>query len=1040
MEESLGKEWSDIATLELDYELMRQQVIEWVQCLAGDRWTNFNESDPGVTIIEQLCYALTELCFQAEMPVSKLLASTQTLRIELNKQGLYAPQDILPGPALSLLDQRRWLLDQLPDVANIWLTPIEIPSAGVPGTYQIDVLPFDKQVAACSCHAPDPGEQQRLEQTVRANFSALRNLGEDVAMVNVLTPVPVEITASLQINDKVQPDEIVADLMFQLGLLLAPEPRRHSLEDRLKQGLTTSEIFQGPPLQSGFIAEDQLDPLPTELKWIDVEELIASLSGVLKVENLSVKLDSKQSLEETNSYQNKSGTYLRLAVDIMAESPPFTLLLDGNPVACNSARIQRLLERRWYDHRRKYNNELSSELAFSVPVASPGELGDYSSVLNLFPAVYGMRADAIDLEASPKRQGQIKQLKGYLMIFDQLMADFMAQLAFLPKLFSPAAGDQFTYDHRSLRNVSGCDGNLLVFDYDKRHQLLAKRLDQKERRQSIILDFFLSIYGQQLLPGSKSQSISTQSSADIDLILEAKRKLLDDLLGFSRQRGTGVDYCKTDNIAAPTLLEKRCLLELQVRREAKEQGPKPSLVAPEQATFGRLLPTDRAVLVQRSYLPLDGLVARLSEPEGPDQKIDPLRGQLVAAELWPALADPSRYRVGQGETGRGVDLVCIDQVGCCWWLGGFDHARQAHAYAHLLVELAGGHAEALHLIEWVLLRHALELPKADNLNPELFKFRVSAVLPLRKDRENISLQAREAQKKSLTNLLRPHIPAHLELQVHLLSRIRWRRFLDLRSVWLKSLEGDDPVAKCVTSRRMVLMLQDEAKQMEKNDTSFASQMIAMPAAANALGAKCEEPPSKELLRSWRAANVAFLMLPLSAQSKSKISFSQNDLRMALGYGFALMPYYEPPFSPELPSVDLGRSHGIAAVRAATTLRLCKQVVIWLASYPPRLQSGEDKMMDYFKSWAAQIQSGGFGAGLFVTPTTPCTDLRFRWFCQAASASPPMTLGFSMTLVDQDFPADLLQRGKAIGCRVLMNRSGHTPPWLTLDPRALPAFP
>ena len=1040
MEESLAKDWNDRADLGLDYELMRQQVIEWVQALAGDRWTNYNESDPGVTIIEQLCYALTELCFQAEMPVSKLLASTQTLRIELNKQGLYAAQDILPGPALSLLDQRRWLLDQLPDVANIWLTPIEIPSASVPGTYQIDVLPIDKQVAACSCQAPDPGEKQRLEQAVRASFSALRNLGEDVGIVNVLTPLPVEITASLQINDKVHPDEIVAELMFQLGLLLTPEPRRHSLEDRLKLGLTTSEIFQGPPLQSGFIADDQLDPFPTELKWSDVEELIASLSGVLKVDKLTIKLDSKHILEEGYSFQSVSGTYLRLVVDILAASPPFTLLQDGNSVACNSARIQRLLERRWHDHRRKYNLELSSELAFTVPVASPGELGDYSSILNLFPAVYGMRADVIDLEASPKRQGQIKQLKGYLMIFDQLMADFMAQLAFLPKLFSPAAGDQFTYAHRSLRNVPGCDVNLLVSDYDKRHQLLAKRLDRREQRQSLILDFFLSIYGQRLLPGSTSESSSKQGKEAVEQVLEAKQKLLDNLVGFSRQRGAGVDYCKTEDLAVPTQLERRCLLELQVRREAKEQGPKPILVSSEQATFGRLLPTDRAVLVQRSYLPLDGLMARLSEPEGPEQMLNPLRGELVAAELWPALADPSRYRVGQGESGSGVDLVCLDQVGGCWWLGGFDQARQAHGYAHRLLQLAGGHAEAIHLIEWVLLRHALELPKAENLNPGLFQFRISAVLPLRKDRENSSLHIMEAQKQSLTNLLRPHIPAHLELQVHLLSSLRWRRFLDLRSVWLKSLEGDDPVAKSVASRRLVLLLQDEARQKEANHASFASQMRALPAVANALGAKCEEPPSKDLLRSWRAANIAFLMLPLATQPGSKISFDQDDLRMALGDGFALMPYYEPPPGPELPSADLGRSHGIATTQAATNLGICKQVVIWLANYPPGLQSGEDEMMDYFKSWAAQIQSEGFGAGLFVAPSTPCTDLRFRWFCQVASASPPMILGFSLTLVDQAFPEDLLQRGKAVGCRVLKNRSGRTPSWLTLDPRALPASP
>jgi hypothetical protein len=1134
MEEYLAKDWDGGASLGLDYGLMRRQAIEWVQALAGDRWTNYNESDPGVTILEQLCYALTELCFQAEMPVGKLLASPQTQRIQLDRQGLYAAQDILPAPALSLLDQRRWLLDQLPDVANIWLTPLnwpasspaaDAPSRSVAGLYQIDVLPFDKQVAACSCHPADPGDQQRLEQAVRASFSAFRNLGEDVGMVSVLAPVPVGITASLQINTRVHPDQIVADLLFRLGLLLAPEPRRHALEDRLQQGLTTTEIFQGPPLQRGFIAEDQLDPLPLELRWSDVEELIASLSGVLEVDSLSIDIDSQSLLGKADSYQIKTGAYLRLAVDMQASSAPIKMFLAGDSVSCNPARIQRLLERRWHDHRCRFNLEISSELAFPVPVAAAGELGDYGSILTLFPTVYGMGSAGVEPDASPKQQAQVKQLKGYLMIFDQLMADFMAQIAFLPQLFSPSAGDRITYDHRSLAKVPGCDSNLLVSDYDRRQQLLAKRLDQRERRQNAILDFFLSIYGQRLLPGSTNESSSKRGSAALENVLSAKRKLLVDLVGFSRQRGTGVDYRNSGNFAMPTRLERRCLLELQVRREAQDQGPKVTVVCSDQATFGRLLPTDRALLVERSYLPLDGLMARLSKPEGQELKLDPLRGQLVAAELWPALADPSRYRVGQAETGRGVDLVCLDQGGGCWWLGEFDHARLAHAYAHRLLELAVGPVDEMHLIEWVLMRHALDHPSSADLNnkSELFRFRVSAVLPLRKDYEALPMEARETQKLSLTNLLRPHLPAHLELQVHLLASRRWRRFLELRSGWLTSLAGDDAVAKGEASRRLVLMLQDEARQQESHqpdqggptkavvavnleapaspdaadselaepeapkpeapkqaaqepatsgslpplgqaglpagdalagptppaaampytgpiDDGLASQMLALPAATNALGVLCREPLSTDLLNSWRAADVAFLMLPLAAQPGTLASNGEDDVRLALRGGFALMPYYEPPAGPQPPSADLGRSHAIAALGAAAKLRFCKQLVIWLASYPSEQQSGQDQVIDYFQSWAAQVQSQGFGAGLFLAPTTPCRDLRFEWLCQAALDSPAMMLGFSLTLVDQGFPADLLQRGNAVGCRVLKNRSGLTPPWLTLDPRALPVAP
>ena len=31
--------------------------------LCGDQWSDFNSHDPGITILEQLCFALTELGF-----------------------------------------------------------------------------------------------------------------------------------------------------------------------------------------------------------------------------------------------------------------------------------------------------------------------------------------------------------------------------------------------------------------------------------------------------------------------------------------------------------------------------------------------------------------------------------------------------------------------------------------------------------------------------------------------------------------------------------------------------------------------------------------------------------------------------------------------------------------------------------------------------------------------------------------------------------------------------------------------------------------
>ena len=64
--------------------------IELVQALSANNWTDYNLHDPGVTILEQLCFALTELGYRAGFPVKDQLAETNQgidwEKLEVKKQ------------------------------------------------------------------------------------------------------------------------------------------------------------------------------------------------------------------------------------------------------------------------------------------------------------------------------------------------------------------------------------------------------------------------------------------------------------------------------------------------------------------------------------------------------------------------------------------------------------------------------------------------------------------------------------------------------------------------------------------------------------------------------------------------------------------------------------------------------------------------------------------------------------------------------------------------------------------------------------------
>ncbi|MFP3244884.1 MAG: hypothetical protein RXR20_10015, partial [Paraburkholderia sp.] len=44
-----------------DYAALLALGLDYCQRLTEDTWTDYNEHDPGITILEQLCYALTDL-------------------------------------------------------------------------------------------------------------------------------------------------------------------------------------------------------------------------------------------------------------------------------------------------------------------------------------------------------------------------------------------------------------------------------------------------------------------------------------------------------------------------------------------------------------------------------------------------------------------------------------------------------------------------------------------------------------------------------------------------------------------------------------------------------------------------------------------------------------------------------------------------------------------------------------------------------------------------------------------------------------------
>ena len=109
-----------------DFNLLRAEGLKVLQAAAGTSWTNHNLSDPGITLLEACCYALTEVGLKAGIPMRDLLVS------DAGGKGQESPTPgvVLPMAPLTINDFRKTLIDH-PLVRNAWVFPVDATLGGL---------------------------------------------------------------------------------------------------------------------------------------------------------------------------------------------------------------------------------------------------------------------------------------------------------------------------------------------------------------------------------------------------------------------------------------------------------------------------------------------------------------------------------------------------------------------------------------------------------------------------------------------------------------------------------------------------------------------------------------------------------------------------------------------------------------------------------------------------------------------------------------------------------------------------------------------
>jgi len=531
--------------LSLDFNALRKKGIKIIQELTGSFWTDFNAHDPGVTILEQLCYGLTELSFRADYDIEKLL-----FREGKNNLPFFKPEEILTNNPLSVNDFRKLFLDNIPEIKNIWLEPVSENESGFNGLYRILI---DTSLIA----ATGEDENAVVEQ-VHQIFSRNRNLGEDIYETKILEQLPVRIFADIETDGLNDLGQVLAKIYFTVEQFVNPEVKFYSLAELIDKGRTYSEIFDGPMLKHGFILNDELASQPDTIIISDIVKIIMQVEGVVSVKNLYLELNNQKAYNQLIIPKGKIPKFIY--GNIITEAENHTIKFFKGNLEYNGLKV---------DIFRKYLNELVSEnkksyriheSSFELPeVQQDLNFKKYFSIQNDFPAIYGIGAEGLPNKPSVKRKAQANQLKGYLMIFEQFMANYFAQLEHFRDLLSIHKKLDNTYFFQPLNNVPNAemlytkdegyihdvylDFRSIPKNYIEGLGQLNAYFDDFSGRKNRILDFLLALHGESYTRYSVSQFNYYFTEDEFKRFqIRCKSALLQQLAEINYKRSAGVDY------------------------------------------------------------------------------------------------------------------------------------------------------------------------------------------------------------------------------------------------------------------------------------------------------------------------------------------------------------------------------------------------------------------------------------------------------------------------------------------------------------------
>jgi hypothetical protein len=402
-----------------------------------------------------------------------------------------------------------------------------------------------------------------------------RNLSEDYCSINAIEVEDIAVCADMEVEPYVDIEAVLAQAYFLMDQYFSPDIKFYSLQQLLDAGKTVDDIFEGPALNNGFIDNDQLEN--TNLKKVvytsDIINLLMDIPGVKAIRNFAlVRYDDEGKRVESQpwsleiSYNHQPRLYM--------EGSKFLVFKNGLPFLPDRLELADTLQVIKGQNVQPKFSVLENDLP--VPQGTFYNFGEYYPLQYSLPLTYGVGIDGLPATASAERKAQAKQLKAYLLFYEQLLVNYLQQLSNVKELFAVDETVDKTYFSKLISTdviagiselYNGLDAGIL--------QGLSEKETLFLNRRNRFLDHLLARFAEQFNDYALMLYSYTNNKAIADdLLIQDKIAYIRDFPFMSSNRARSFNYkdpvhvCSTENIAG---LVKRIERLLGFRGQAKEK-------------------------------------------------------------------------------------------------------------------------------------------------------------------------------------------------------------------------------------------------------------------------------------------------------------------------------------------------------------------------------------------------------------------------------------------------------------------------------------